>query len=149
MKVLLDLREKLCAMLEEPAKDKKLSPSSLEFVHMVTDTIKNIDKIMKLDQGSYSNDSYSRDGMWRAEMEGEYSRNNSYANRGQHYVRGHYSRDSMPGGGGTDNYSRNYSQNYSGDKGRILTMLKDAMHDAGNDREREALHKCIESLERG
>jgi hypothetical protein len=41
---------------------------------------------------------YSRAGEWEADMRGNYgrtenyNRGNSYANRGRHYVRGHYSR---------------------------------------------------------
>ena len=43
---------------------------------------------------------YSRTGEWEADMRGTfghdagsgYNRGNSYANRGRHYVRGHYSR---------------------------------------------------------
>ena len=58
----------------------------------LTDTIKNIDKIMKLEDES----GYSRAGGW--ETRGTYGypydeRGSSYMRRGEHYVRGHYSRD--------------------------------------------------------
>lgn len=94
-KNLYDLREMLCEELDEYNRDAKngLNERVLDTVHKLTDTIKNIDKIMMLEDGDYS-----RTGEWEADMRGSYgrtenySRGNSYANRGRHYVRGHYSR---------------------------------------------------------
>lgn len=94
-KNLYDLREMLCEELDEYNRDAKngLNERTLDTVHKLTDTIKNIDKIMMLEDGDYS-----RTGEWEADMRGSYgrtenySRGNSYANRGRHYVRGHYSR---------------------------------------------------------
>lgn len=94
-KNLYDLREMLCEELDEYNRDAKngLNERVLDTVHKLTDTIKNIDKIMMLEDGDYS-----RTGEWEADMRGSYgrtenyNRGNSYANRGQHYVRGHYSR---------------------------------------------------------
>lgn len=94
-KNLYDLREMLCEELDEYNRDAKngLNERTLDTVHKLTDTIKNIDKIMMLEDGDYS-----RTGEWEADMRGNYgrtenySRGNSYANRGRHYVRGHYSR---------------------------------------------------------
>lgn len=94
-KNLYDLREMLCEELDEYNRDAKngLNERALDTVHKLTDTIKNIDKIMMLEDGDYS-----RTGEWEADMRGSYgrtenyNRGNSYANRGQHYVRGHYSR---------------------------------------------------------
>ena len=90
-----------------------LNAGDLEYVHMLTDTVKNIDKICMLEEDA----GYSEDG-------GE-GGGSSYANRGRHYVRGHYSREgggsngggqggysSRRGGGGRGGYSRSggYSQ---------------------------------------
>ena len=96
-KNLYDLREMLCEELDEYNRDSKngLNERALDAVHKLTDTIKNIDKIMMLEGGDYS-----RAGEWEADMRGTfghdagngYNRGNSYANRGRHYVRGHYSR---------------------------------------------------------
>ena len=94
-KNLYDLREMLCEELDEYNRDAKngLNERTLDTVHKLTDTIKNIDKIMMLEDGDYS-----RTGEWEADMRGSYgrtenyNRGNSYANRGRHYVRGHYSR---------------------------------------------------------
>ena len=94
-KNLYDLREMLCEELDEYNRDAKngLNERVLDTVHKLTDTIKNIDKIMMLEDGDYS-----RAGEWEADMRGNYgrtenyNRGTSYANRGRHYVRGHYSR---------------------------------------------------------
>jgi hypothetical protein len=94
-KNLYDLREMLCEELDEYNRDAKngLNERALDTVHKLTDTIKNIDKIMMLEDGDYS-----RSGELEADMRGNYgrtenyNRGNSYANRGRHYVRGHYSR---------------------------------------------------------
>ena len=94
-KNLYDLREMFCEELDEYNRDAKnrLNERVLDTVHKLTDTIKNIDKIMMLEDGDYS-----RTGEWEADMRGSYgrtenyNRGNSYANRGRHYVRGHYSR---------------------------------------------------------
>lgn len=92
MKALYDLKDKLCAELDEIAAKPNMSTGDLETVHKLTDTIKNIDKIMKLEDDS----GYSRAGGW--ETRGTYGypydeRGSSYMRRGEHYVRGHYSRD--------------------------------------------------------
>ena len=92
MKALYDLKDKLCAELDEIAAKPNMYTGDLETVHKLTDTIKNIDKIMKLEDES----GYSRAGGW--ETRGTYGypydeRGSSYMRRGEHYVRGHYSRD--------------------------------------------------------
>ena len=93
-KVLYDLKDMLCAELDEIGKKSEMSAGDLETVHKLTDTVKNIDKIVMLEDDGYSRDEdYSRDGDWSANMRGNYGRGSSYARRGSHYVRGHYSRD--------------------------------------------------------
>ena len=99
---------------------------TLDTVHKLTDTIKNIDKIMMLEDGDYS-----RTGEWEADMRGSYgrtenySRGNSYANRGQHYVRGHYSR-----GDGRE---------------RMISDIKNMMQDATGT-ERDAYKRALDIL---
>lgn len=90
---LYDLKEMLCKELDEIAKKGEMSAGDLETVHKLTDTVKNIEKIMYIDDNGYSMDgdwrgsgTYARDGMRMDD------RGMSYANRGRHYVRGHYSR---------------------------------------------------------
>ncbi|NCE66523.1 hypothetical protein D1159_18670, partial [Pseudoflavonifractor sp. 524-17] len=77
------LKENLWKELDKIDRKEELNPGDLELAHKLTDTIKNIEKICMLEEeGGYNSAVDSTD----------YGRGSSYANRGQHYVRGHYSR---------------------------------------------------------
>ena len=137
MEKLHELKEKLWAELDELADKREMGAGDLEVVHKITDTIKNIDKICMLEDG----DGYSEavDGM-------DYGRGSSYANRGKHYVRGHYSRD-----GGMDGYSsrrRDSRGRYSRDDGRseMMEHLEMAM-DTATDQDRETIKRFMRQLE--
>ena len=86
------LRNTLCNELEEFASKGELNTGDLDVIHKLTDTIKNTYKIEMYEDGGYS-----RGGEWEADMRGAYGRGNSYANRGQHYVRGHSRHDGRVG----------------------------------------------------
>lgn len=133
MKALEDLRDRFCEELDEIARKGELGAGDLELAHKLTDTIKNIDKINMLEE-----DGYSRDGDWEAR--GNYGDGNSYANRGKHYVRGHYSRE---------NRMRDEHGRYSRDGGRehMLEQLREMKEDATTERQRSAINRCIEQLE--
>lgn len=128
-KNLYDLREMLCEELDEYNRDAKngLNERVLDTVHKLTDTIKNIDKIMMLEDGDYS-----RASEWEADMRGNYgrtenyNRGNSYANRGRHYVRGHYSR-----GDGRE---------------RMISAIENMMQDATG-AERDAYKRALDILQ--
>lgn len=116
-----------------------MGAGDLELAHKLTDTIKNIDKICMLEDG----EGYSEDG-------GEYGRGSSHANRGQHYVRGHYSRDDGRGGMG-DYSSRRGGRSrggYSRDDGRSQMMehLEMAL-DSASDQDREIIKRFMRQLE--
>lgn len=140
MKALEDLREMLCDELDEIAKKQEMSAGDLEAVHKLTDTIKNIDKIGMLEDGGYS-----QAGDWEMEGRGNYGRGSSYANRGKHYVRGHYSRND--GRMGNRGYGRDGDYSRAGAKENMIDHLESMMQDAGNEREREAIRRCISQLE--
>lgn len=148
------IKEKLMKELEEYEKKGDISMSSLDVIHKITDTIKNIDKIEMLeDEGGYSERGYGRGGMWSAEGSyrggRSYDDGSSYARRGTHYVRGHYSRDD-------DDYSEDYSQRgdygqrYSREDGKDFMMKKidEMLGEAKTPAEREALKECIKAIER-
>lgn len=119
-----NLEDKLCKELEEIADKPELGAGDLEIAHKLTDTLKNIYKIeMYGDDGGYS-----RAGEWEADMRGTYGRGSSYARRGTHYVRGHYSR-------------------HDG-KERMREHLEDMMRDADDDKTRNALQRCMNELDR-
>lgn len=122
MKSMYELRDMLCKELEEIARKGELGAGDLEIVHKLTDTIKNIDKIETLEDG------YSRDGEWEADMRGRYGRGSSYARRGTHYVRGHYSRTDA--------------------REHMRAQLEDVMRDADDDKVRDAIRRCVEQIDR-
>ena len=140
MKALEKLRETLCEELDKVAKKSEMSAGDLEVTHKLTDTIKNIDKIMMLEgEEGYSQNGYGQGNSYR----GSYDSGKSYANRGKHYVRGHYSRDDYSR---ADRYSRD---GYSRDDGREAMMgrLHEMMQSASTDREREAIRRCMDEIE--
>lgn len=151
MKYMYELKEKLCHELDEIAKKPDMSAGDLETVHKLTDTIKNIDKIDMLEDNEYS-----QAGNWEMDGRSSYGRGSSYANRrGTHYVRGHYSRE-----GSSDDYSNEGGNSYrsmrGGNRGgysrgdgreRMMEHMQRMMDEAGNDREREIIRRCMEQLE--
>lgn len=148
MRMLEDLHYKLCKELEEIAGKGELGAGDLEIVHKLTDTIKNIDKIKcydEMEKGEYSQRGGSRggnsyrgnsyDGGDMGGMNGGsynggnsgYNGGNSGARRGEHYVRGHYSRGS--------------------DSEHIADELREMMDKADDGQIRRALEKAIRAIE--
>ena len=136
MEYMHELKEKLCEELDEIARKPEMGAGDLEIIHKLTDTIKNLDKIEMLEDGGYSQAGY-RDGG------SSYNRGSSYANRGKHYVRGHYSRDgySMEGRGNRGGYSRHDA------KEAMMEQMEMLMEQADSEREREAIRRCISQLD--
>lgn len=120
MKTLYDLKDMLCDELDEIGKKGEMSAGDLETVHKLTDTIKNIDKITMLEEGGYS-----RDEDYSANMRGNYGRGSSYARRGLHYVRGHYSRDD--------------------ERDSLMRKLEEMMRSTDG-YDRETIQRCIDEL---
>ena len=116
--------------------------ANLDHIHKLTDSIKNIDKIIMLENGGYS-----EAGEWSAR--GMYGNESSYANRGEHYVRGHYSRDAHD----NDMYSgrRDNRGRYSRDDGRsgMLEHMRNMMDNAETEKDREIIRRCVKQLEEG
>lgn len=137
MEKLYDLKDKLCEELEEFARKQEMGAGDLEVIHKLTDTIKNIDKICMLEEGG---------GYSEAVDGGDYGRGSSYANRGKHYVRGHYSRD-----GGMNGYStrrRDGRGRYSREDGRseMMEHLEMAM-DSATEQDRDTIKRFMRQLE--
>lgn len=90
------LKDEMCDELMELTDKKNRSPGDVEMIGEIVDIILDIHRIEDYCEGG----EYSRTGDWEADMRGTfgrdagngYNRGNSYANRGRHYVRGHYSR---------------------------------------------------------
>lgn len=136
MEYMYELKEKLCQELDEIARKGELGAGDLEIVHKLTDTIKNLDKIEMLEDDGYSQEGYSREGG------NSYARGSSYANRGKHYVRGHYSRDGR-GGYSRDGRMGGYSRHDAKEE-----QAHDMMDSATSEREREAIRRFMAELER-
>ena len=136
MEYMYELKEKLCDELEEIAKKGELGAGDLEIVHKLTDTIKNIDKIeiMKEDGG------YSQAGDW--EMRGTYDRGSSY--RRKRDSMGRYSRDGRTMRGGYRD-GRMYSR--ADAKDDMMDQMEALMEQAGSEKEREAIRRCMNQLE--
>lgn len=123
-----NLKENLWKELEKLDRKDGINPGDLELAHMLTDTIKNIDKICLLeDEDGYSQDD-GRDA-------GGYGLGVSYA-RG---------RGSRRGGRNT---RRDSMGRYSRDDGRSEMMEHiEAALDAANDKDREAIKRFMRQLE--
>lgn len=147
MKHLEKLKEALCEELDKFGKSGDVTVSSLEKIHKLTDTIKNIDKIMALEEEG----GYSEAGDWMGEgrMYGT-----SYARgRGRNAKRDSMGRYSSDGGyseeSGSYRSRSSYERGYSRDeaKDHMMNKLGEMMEDA-DPKEREALKECMRAIER-
>lgn len=140
MENLYEVKETISRAIDESdtVKSGELKMGELEFLNLATNTIKNINKICMLEEeGGYSS---AVDGM-------DYGRGSSYANRGKHYVQGHYSRD---GGMDRGGYSsrRDSRGRYSRDDGRSEMMEHIEMAiDSADERDREKIKRFMRELE--
>ncbi len=167
MESMHELREMLCEALTKVAGKGELSAGSLDTIHKLTDTIKNIDKIEMLEEGGYSEDggwmargvyggsSYNRGGSYGEGGSygsgGSYGQGDSYANGGS-YARGRGGRGNSYDGGGSSyaNRGKHYVRaHYSRDDGRAYMMeqLEGMMQSAGSEKERQAIQRCMKQLE--
>lgn len=122
-----DLKKMLCNELETFSDRGEITVNDLDSVHKLTDTIKNILKIEMLEyaEGYSGDDDLSMTGR---------SYGNSY--RGQ-------SRDSMGRYSGDSYSGRGYSRN---SRDGIKDKLSDLMNEAGTERERNAIKRCMEMM---
>src|SRR5699024_8280923 len=132
MEYMYELKDKLCKELDEIARKPEMGAGDLEIIHKLTDTIKNLDKIEMLED-----DGYSKAGDWEADMRGTYGRGSSYRGRKRDSM-GRYSREGRGGRGG---YSRHDA------KEAMMEQMEMLMDQAGSEREREAIRRCMGQLE--
>lgn len=134
------IKEMLMKELKEYENKRELSPGSLDVIHKLTDTVKNIDKIMMLEEeGGYSEAGYMGGGSYRGGS--SYDMGESYARGGvRRDSRGRYSREG--GGYSMEGYSRDGGREYMmREMGRLMTQ-------AGSEDERDIIRRCMEQLER-
>lgn len=151
MKHLEKLKDALCEELDKFGKSGDITVNSLEKIHKLTDTIKNIDKILMYEEsegysetrgrmGGYMHGSSYDDDMMYSERRG----------RGRNAKRDSMGRYSSDGGsyeGGSYRGGSSYDDGYSRAKDDMMMMLGEMMEDA-SPKEREALKKCMRELER-
>lgn len=155
MDELYEVEEKM-----KKASGGKISAGDLEYIHKLTDSIKNIDKIEALESGDYSEASE-----WMADgrMYGNsYDDGMSYARggrgRGRNAKRdsmGRYSRDgggSYRGGSSYDDgmsYARGGRGGYSRDsaKEHMIDRIEDMMEETDDPKTKRALERCVQAIE--
>ncbi len=139
MHKLMEIKEMLCEELIKQG-ERGINPGNLEAIYMMAVAA---EKIMKMDvlkdemgggyserrgysrdDGGYSERMYSRDGGGSYGGGNSYERGSSYAGRGEHYVRGHYSRDD--------------------EMDHMKEKVRRMMEESKNPAEREALKRCME-----
>ena len=142
MKHLEKLKEALCEELDKFGKSGDITVNSLEKIHKLTDTIKNIDKIMMLEEDGGYSETYMGDG---AMYGGSYARGRRYAKRDS---MGRYSSEGGSYEGGSS-YERGGQGGYSRDEATdwMMRELGSMMEDA-DPKQRETLKKWMRELER-
>lgn len=156
MKHLEKLKEALCEELDKFGKSGDITVNSLEKIHKLTDTIKNIDKIMMLEEEEGYSEARGRRGRGRSSYEmggSSYDDDMMYSERrgrGRNAKRDSMGRYSSEGGsyeGGS--YERGGQGGYSRDEATdwMMRELGSMMEDA-DPKQREALKKCMRELER-
>ena len=143
------LYDYVCEELEDVERDG-LKAGNLDSTDKLVNIKKNLLKIEKYENemdGGYS----MGDGYWTAE--GGYGDGYSRANRGQHWVRGHYSRDGRrmyDRDGGYSFRRRDSRGRYSRADGKegMMENMKEIMADATNEKEREIIRDAMSKLEK-
>lgn len=144
MKAMHELKEMLCKELDKISEKGDLSAGTLETAHKLTDTIKNIDKIMMLEEDGgysergdmmpysqrrgYSRDGYSRDGDWEA--------------------RGRFGHSYDEGGSSYAGRRRDAMGRYSRDDGKTALMGEmEAMMQRASGQDRETIRRAMDELQ--
>lgn len=161
MKSIERLKDILCEELEKISKKGELSAGSLDVIHKLTDTIKNIDKIEMYEEYTQDDDSSYDVGASYRRGRGRNARRDSkgrYSSTGGHTDEGYsedhrmfennpsYERNEQDGVSyrrgriSYDGYSRDSAKDYMIDK------IEDMMREA-DPKSKEALKRCIKQIE--
>ena len=150
-----DLKDLLCAELQEYAENGKrsgkMSKADIEVIDTVLNSVKNI---YKIDKYKEEMEGYSEDGTYMGEgrIYGTSYDDGMRRGGGYSYARGrgrYAKRDSMGRYSRDDGYMRR-DGGYSREDGKAYMMeqLEDMMEDAEKPAEKEALRRCMEALKR-
>lgn len=152
LKYIHEMKESLCKEIDEISKHGQISHSALEELMKLTKTYKNlceIEMFEEYDGGSYDDGISHRRGRGagaKRDSMGRYSSEGSYT--GGSYGDGYMSRDD--GGSMRGSYRGGSYGGYSREDGKehMIQKLRDMMGGASNQKERQILSECMESLER-
>lgn len=156
MEYIEKIKKMLCKELDEYAMKNKLTMNDLQPVHLMTDIIKNLDKIEMLEGESegYSEARGGRGRGGRSYMGGSsYDDDMMYSERrgrGRYAKRDSMGRYSSDMGSSYDDYSEaRMDRRYSRDdaKDHLMSALGEAMEDA-DPKEREILKDAMRKIER-
>ena len=149
MKHLEKLKEALCEELDKFGKSGDITVNSLDKIHRLTDTIKNIDKIMMLEESEGYSEERGRTHMGGSSYDDDimYSERRGRGRNAKRDSMGRYSSDGGSYEGGSYRGGSSYEGGYSRAKDDMMMMLGEMMEDA-NPKEHEALKKCMRELER-
>lgn len=149
MKHLEKLREALCEELDKFAKSGDITVNSLEKIHKLTDTIKNIDKIMMMEESEGYSEAIGRTYMRGSSYDDDmmYSERRGRGRNAKRDSMGRYSSDGGSYDG--DDYSERRGRGYSRDEAtdHLMRQLGNMMEDA-DPKQRETLKKWMRELER-
>ena len=151
MKHLEKLKEALCEELDKFGKSGDITVNSLDKIHRLTDTIKNIDKIMMLEESEGYSEERGRTHMGGSSYDDDimYSERRG---RGRNAKRDSMGRYSSDGGSydGDDYSERRTGRGYSRDEATdwMMTRLGEMMSETDDPKQRETLKKCMRELER-
>lgn len=146
MKHIEELKETIKRELEKFAKQGDVSVNTLEKIHKLSDTYKNLCKIEMLEEESeMGGHSEARGGRGGSYMHGSsYDDDMMYSERrgrGRNAKRDSMGRYSSEGGSYEGGYSRHDAKDW------MMSQLGEMMEDA-DPKEREALKECMRSIER-
>ena len=151
MKHLEKLKEALCEELDKFGKSGDITVNSLDKIHRLTDTIKNIDKIMMLEESEGYSEERGRTHMGGSSYDDDimYSERRG---RGRNAKRDSMGRYSSDGGSydGDDYSERRTGRGYSRDEATdwMMTRLGEMMSETDDPKQRETLKKRMRELER-
>lgn len=149
MKHLEKLKEALCEELDKFAKSGDITVNSLEKIHKLTDTIKNIDKIMVFEESEGYSEARGRTYMRGSSYDDDmmYSERRGRGRYAKRDSMGRYSSDGDSYDG--DDYSERRGRGYSRDEAtdHFMRQLGNMMEDA-DPKQRETLKKWMRELER-
>lgn len=147
MKHLEELKESIKRELEKFAKQGDVSVGTLEKIHKLSDTYKNLCKIEMLEEESEGGYSEARGGRTRSSYAiggSSYDDDMMYSERrgrGRNAKRDSMGRYSSDGGSYDGGYSRHDAKDW------MMNQLGEMMEDA-DPKEREALKECMRAIER-